>query len=51
MRPATPFGYRNAYKLVALILAVTAGIVLALYREPAGENPRKHERRKRTAAG
>ena len=28
------FGYRNAYKLVALILTATAVIVLALYREP-----------------
>ena len=32
--PGNAFGYRNAYKLVALILAVTAVIVLALYREP-----------------
>ena len=34
--PGNPFGYRNAYKLVALILAVTALIVLLLYREKPG---------------
>lgn len=33
-----PFGYRNAYKLVILILAVTAAIVLLLIKEqPHGE--------------
>lgn len=37
--PGDAFGYRNAYKLVALILAVTAGIVLALYREPPEKIP------------
>lgn len=37
--PGDAFGYRNAYKLVALILAVSAGIVLALYREPPEKIP------------
>ena len=37
--PGDAFGYRSAYKLVALILAVTAGIVLALYREPPEKIP------------
>ena len=37
--PGDAFGYRNAYKLVALILAMTAGIVLALYREPPEKIP------------
>ena len=33
-----PFGYRNAYKLIAVILAVTGVIILSLYREKPSED-------------
>jgi len=36
-----PFGYRNAYKLIAVILAVTGVIILSLYREKPTENGEK----------
>lgn len=44
--PGDGFGYRNAYKLVALLLTVTAVLVLALYRDPPAETnaPQKPKR-------
>lgn len=43
-----PFGYRNSYRLVALLLAIALVLVLIFYREKQGEHPiakKKHKMR------
>ena len=37
--PADPFGYRNAYRMVVILLVVVGVIVTCLIREPAGAGP------------
>ena len=43
------FGYRNAYRLVALILTVTAAIVLTLYKDPPQSSDATAAAKKQTA--
>ena len=45
------FGYQNAYKLVAVILAVTAVIVLVLIREKPSDGPAEVKKKKARGQG
>lgn len=42
-----PFGYRNAYKLVALILAVVGIVIMLVFREKTSTEPVVHKKKAR----
>ena len=54
-RRVNPFGYRNSYKLVAVVLTVVLALIVILFREaPKGQERVKaplHKKRKVRGAG
>ena len=46
-----PFGYRNAYYLVAILLVITGILAVAVIREPAGQRPADAGKKKAKGGG